>query len=170
MKLIVGLGNPGTLYQYTRHNIGFLFLEYFASHHSFPAWKTNGSLHGVITKSSNLLLLKPDTYMNESGLSVSATLSYFKIPTTELIVVHDDADLPFGEYKIQKDRGDAGHNGVKSISAQLKTTDYTRVRIGVRNPSHDGLKALAFVLSPFTEDERDAFQKLFEKISLELLQ
>lgn len=108
--------------------------------------------------------------MNESGLSVSATLSYFKIPTTELIVVHDDADLPFGEYKIQKGRGDAGHNGVKSISAQLKTTDYTRVRIGVRNPSHDGLKALAFVLSPFTEDERDAFQKLFEKISLELLQ
>lgn len=168
MQLIVGLGNPGTLYQHTRHNIGFLFVDYLAHQKSLPAFKTYPTLHGSLTKNPSLTLLKPDTYMNESGRSVTATLSYFKIPLENLIVVHDDVDIPFGEFKIHHDRGHAGHNGIRSIHEHLKTSTYTRIRIGVRNPTHDGLKALAFVLSPFTNEERAKLPEIFEKILHEL--
>lgn len=134
MKLIVGLGNPGPEYALTRHNIGFLVVDAFNEiHNNGGRWRSE---HKALTsklrlKDEQVLLVKPQTFMNLSGQAVSALLGFYNIPISDLLVVQDEVDLKFGEMKFVKKRGPGGHNGIRSVTEQLGTDDYARLRLGV---------------------------------------
>jgi len=171
MRLIVGLGNPGKRYTKTRHNIGFVIVdalqEYYADKGG-SAWKLekkfNAEVAQYVNGSHKVILCKPMTYMNASGEAVQLLASYYKIKAEHIIVVHDEKDIPFGEIKIQQDRGAAGHNGIKSIIAQLGTQAFFRVRVGVGTPSKKALDAATFVLGKFTLFERVKLKELVIKV------
>ena len=138
MKLIVGLGNPGKKYEKTRHNIGFLVLDRLVQQHrecDFSNWeqskKFNAEICGGTYKGEKVILVKPLTFMNNSGQAVGMIAQYYKIRPNDLIVAHDEKDIPLGEIRVQKDRGPAGHNGVKSIIEHCGTKNFTRIRIGI---------------------------------------
>lgn len=163
MKLIVGLGNPGKQYEKTRHNAGFLALDRFhdlvAKQFDISPWelskKFNGYIAGGTIKNEKIVLLKPTTFMNDSGQSLFLVASFYKIPTKDIIVVHDDIDIPLGEVKVQTNRGHAGHNGVRSVIDTTGTKEFTRVRIGIRPKNEKQLADRpAFVLQKFGILER----------------
>lgn len=136
MILVVGLGNPGKKYTQTKHNVGFLVVDEVGgrigielSKKKFKGIYGEGSIGG-----SKLMLLKPETYMNLSGEAVSSIKNFYDIPTDNIIVVHDDMDLPLGHIKIKSGGGSAGHNGIKSIISRLGTDDFKRVRMGIGKP------------------------------------
>ncbi|NTW16212.1 MAG: aminoacyl-tRNA hydrolase [Syntrophaceae bacterium] len=154
MKLIVGLGNPGSKYLTTRHNIGFLALDKIAHNHDisitvkgFDACFGKGKIGDI-----PVLLLKPQTFMNVSGISVKKSADYFKIDLADLIVVHDDIDLSFGTLRIKSGGGHAGHKGLISIIEHLQSSEFVRVRIGIGKPS-DTSTVEKFVLETFNDDE-----------------
>lgn len=141
MRLIVGLGNPGEKYQNTRHNLGFVALDALLEEFE-PAektfWTEDKDLKAQIkiisqlsTLNSQLILAKPTTFMNSSGFAVVKVLNYYKIPTQDLIVIHDDLDLPFGKIRVRFGGGAGGHHGVESIIEQVKTDRFLRVRLGI---------------------------------------
>ena len=169
--LIVGLGNPGKEYIHTRHNIGFLALDTFAK--TLEAdWQVNKKLHGEIAKGkigrSVLILLKPNTFMNDSGEAVQAALAFYKLTPTDLIVVHDDKDIFLGETRVQIDRGPAGHNGVRSIIEMIGTQNFTRIRIGVAPKEQKIADTADFVLGKFNTEETKQFPTIFEHVAQEL--
>lgn len=159
MWLVVGLGNPGPEYARTRHNIGFQVIKTFAQKNSTSNWshKFKGEFSKILIEKHEVLLLKPQTYMNLSGECVQPFLQYFKIPLTHLIVIHDELDLPFRTMKIQKNRGSGGHNGIKSIQQMLGTQDFIRIKMGVGKPIATEDRPIqdvaSYVLSPFSKDE-----------------
>lgn len=167
MKLIAGLGNIGTEYINTRHNVGFLFLDFL---HKKNFNNFNFSLSKNINcytfKSDDLIFIKPNGFMNNSGELVKKALSYYKIPSTGLAVIHDDIDLPIGSYKMVNNGGSGGHKGVESIQNILKTNDFLRIKIGVApfnyNPSLN--KAVDFVLKPFTNLELEQLDTAFNTL------
>jgi PTH1 family peptidyl-tRNA hydrolase len=135
--LIVGLGNPGPRYANHRHNVGFILLDALARVYGRPPWRSRfiaETMDGAIG-GERALLIKPMTYMNDSGQAVGEALRYLKIPLDHLVVLHDEMDLPSGKIRIKAGGGDAGHNGLKSITAHCGP-DYMRVRIGVGHPGH----------------------------------
>ena len=136
--VIAGLGNPGPQYQWTRHNAGFLFLDRLASAENCPLTRKNFSgLTGEWSYGGHrLVLLKPQTFMNRSGQSVMPALQFHKAPLTQLIVVHDELDLPFGTARFKQGGGHGGHNGLRSIMEQLGKGDFIRLRIGIGRPPH----------------------------------
>ena len=149
--LVAGLGNPGREYADTRHNIGFMVADELARRHG-GSWrgKFSGELSEVRADGIRLALLKPQTYMNESGRSVGAAARFFKVEPEELIVVHDDVDLDSGRVQVRLGGGLAGHNGLRSVAQQLGTGEFGRVRIGVGRPERGDQRPVAdFVLSPF---------------------
>lgn len=137
MKLIVGLGNPGAKYARNRHNIGFMALDQIASDHGFAPWK--GKHQGAVSEgrfgSDRAVLLKPETFMNNSGQSVQAAMRFYKLKPSDVIVFHDEIDLAPGKVKCKTGGGHAGHNGLRSIHAHIGP-EYTRVRLGVGHPGH----------------------------------
>jgi len=141
MKLITGLGNPGFRYKKTRHNIGFMVID---------------ELKKQIDKQH--ILLKPTTYMNNSGKPIKSVIEKNKIPIQDLIVIHDDVDIPFGEIKISKDSSSAGHNGVQSIINELKSQDFTRIRMGIGLEKK--IKAGKIVLEKFTKQEKTQLKQI----------
>lgn len=149
--LVVGLGNPGPKYEKTRHNAGFLCLDRLAGSASF---KNEHKAHVARTTigAEQAFLAKPQTYMNLSGESVQAIMHFYKIELANLIVAHDEVDLPFNQMKVQKNRGPGGHNGLKSINQQLGTQDYYRIKLGVGRPSVP-MDVADFVLQNFSKDE-----------------
>lgn len=154
MYLIFGLGNPGNRYQLTRHNIGFMVLEKLASgleidlkQKSFNALWGKGKL-----KDKNVLLAMPQTYMNLSGNAVRELLAFFKAGINNLIVVHDDLDLPFGTVRLKTGGGNAGHKGLESIVENLGSSDFARVRIGIGKPA-DKARIESHVLERFAPPE-----------------
>jgi PTH1 family peptidyl-tRNA hydrolase len=155
LKIIVGLGNPGKKYERTRHNAGFLALDEFAR--NVRADVTQEKYHAVIGKAEmngqQILLVKPDTFMNASGRAVAAALreTYSAVP--DLIVVHDELDLVPGSVRIKVGGGHNGHNGLRSIIEFLGTPDFVRVRIGIGRPA-PGAPSADYVLSPFSPEER----------------
>jgi peptidyl-tRNA hydrolase, PTH1 family len=160
MYLILGLGNPGKRYQYTRHNIGFMVLEKIAARwevdlkqKSFDALWNRGKIAGI-----NVLLAMPQTYMNLSGNAASKLLAYFKVDISNLIVIHDDLDLPFGKLRLKTGGGDAGHKGLKSITTCLGSADFMRVRIGIGKPS-DWIPVEDYVLQRFDSGETDLLRQ-----------
>jgi peptidyl-tRNA hydrolase, PTH1 family len=163
MKLFVGLGNPGSAYACHRHNVGFMAVERIAAQHRFSAWRRRfqgETAEGEIA-GQRVLLLKPQTYMNESGRSVGEAVRFLKLDLGELVVFHDELDLAPGKLKVKAGGGNAGHNGLRSISAHLGN-DFTRVRIGIGHPGskdavspyvlHDFAKADAQWLEPLLDD------------------
>jgi PTH1 family peptidyl-tRNA hydrolase len=138
MKTIVlaGLGNPGPNYQWTRHNAGFLFLDRLARLENISISRT--SFSGLVGewkyKEHRLILLKPQTFMNLSGRSVMQALQFYKLPLSDLIVVHDELDIPFGAVRLKQGGGHGGHNGLRSIMEQFGKGDFTRLRIGIGRP------------------------------------
>jgi len=152
--LVAGLGNPGREYADTRHNVGFMVADELARRHG-GSWrgKFSGELAEIRADGLRLALLKPQTYMNESGRSVGAAARFFKVEPEGLVVVHDDADLEPGRVQVRLGGGLAGHNGLRSIAQQLGTGEFARARIGVGRPERGDPRPLAdFVLSPFPPD------------------
>lgn len=148
MKLIIGLGNPGTKYEKTRHNIGFMVLDVLIKNEQFDSKKVK--------------LIKPQTFMNNSGQEVKKITDYYKIPAKNIIIIHDDIDLPLGEIKIQQNRSSAGHKGVQSIIDSLGTKDFTRMRIGIR-PEELIQETEKFVIQKFTQEEQDIINETIKK-------
>ncbi len=153
MRLIVGLGNPGARYARNRHNVGFMAADAIARRHGFAAFRTRfkGELAEGAIGGERRLLLKPQTFMNDSGEAVLAAMSFYKIMPAEIVVIHDEIDLRPGKLRVKRGGGTAGHNGLRSIDA-LIGPDFWRVRIGV---GHPGVKELVqpYVLQNFPSDE-----------------
>ena len=154
MKLFVGLGNPGSQYQGNRHNIGFMALERIASTHSFSPWRKK--FQGLVSEGSiggeRVTLLKPDTFMNESGRAVGEAQRFLKIDVSDIYVFHDELDLAPGKVKVKTGGGNAGHNGLRSITAHI-ANEYKRVRLGIGHPgSKDAVTY--YVLNDFAKSER----------------
>ena len=165
MKLIVGLGNPGEKYARNRHNVGFMAVEKIAERHAFGPWKrkfqglaADGDLGG-----EKVMLLKAQTYMNESGRSVGEAARFLKVAVGDIIVLYDEIDLAPGKLKAKTGGGNAGHNGLRSISAHLEN-DYARVRIGVGHPGHKDLVA-NYVLNDFAKADRAWLDPMLDAIA-----
>ncbi len=163
--MIVFLGNPGKQYENTRHNIGFSLCDYIYHYATFQ-----NKFNSLFANEKGIKILKPQTFMNNSGHSTQAAMSYFSINSDEILVVHDDLELPFGEVKVQQGGGLKGHNGLKSIKSHIKNDNFFRLRFGVGRPNHNNVSA--FVLSNFDIDERailpiylDKACKLIDKIT-----
>lgn len=155
MKLIVGLGNPGAKYARHRHNIGFMALDMMAADHGFGPWKSkhNGSVSEGRFGSARAVLLKPETYMNNSGQSVQAAMRFYKLEPADVIVLHDEIDLAPGKVKYKMGGGHAGHNGLRSIHQHIGP-DYARVRLGVGHPGHKD-RVPGYVLHDFARADQD---------------
>ena len=166
MKLIIGLGNPGSEYLNSRHNVGFMALDNLSAHYLFEDWRTklSGLFATTSLGSEKIILVKPQTFMNLSGSCVAKFKQFFKINVADIFVIYDDIDLGFGEVKIKQGGGDAGHKGVKSISQHLQTKDFNRIRLGIGRPSTKE-EVSHFVLSNFSKTENDKLLVLFQSLS-----
>jgi PTH1 family peptidyl-tRNA hydrolase len=161
MRLVVGLGNPGAQYVRTRHNIGFRVVQALAGAEKLEAWRTK--FHARVGQVSELdaVLAMPLTYMNDSGGAVQPLASFYKILPTEVLVVCDDINLPFGRLRMRRGGSDGGNNGLKSITYALGTQEYPRLRIGVGR--NNGMDAIGVVLGAFTGDEEKALPEAIER-------
>jgi PTH1 family peptidyl-tRNA hydrolase len=173
MKLIVGLGNPGFLYARNRHNVGFMSVRYLARTHKIRFDRKQGHARTGIGNiaGKRVLLARPQTYMNASGESVSALSRKLNVLPADLIVIHDDLDLPTGKIRLRRGGGSGGHKGIDSIIARLGTRDFYRVRIGIGRPDlTEGSEAekeeavIAYVLSDFPRDEKRLIDKTMPDI------
>ncbi len=160
IKLIVALGNHGSKYENTRHNIGWLFLDYMPFSFNWQK-KFKGEYASVDYDGRKIYFLKPHTYMNLSGESVAALCSFFGIKPEEILVLHDDLESPFGVVKVKIGGGLGGHNGLRSLKAQLGTPDFMRLKMGISRPSHGDISG--YVLSKFNDDEQAVFPVYMEK-------
>jgi PTH1 family peptidyl-tRNA hydrolase len=165
MLLLVGLGNPGERYASNRHNIGFMVLQAIAKRHGIGPWRRRfqglaceGPIGGVRS-----LLLRPTTYMNESGRAVADAARFYRVALSDVIVFHDEIDLPPGKVRVKVGGGIAGHNGLRSISAYIGN-DYRRVRIGVGHPGNRDL-VQAYVLNDFAKSERPCVEAVIEIVA-----
>lgn len=177
MRLVVGLGNPGKEYAKTRHNVGFMVLDEFKSatqkQFQWSNWevskKCNAELSTASVAGQKIILLKPLTFMNESGVSVQLALNFYKLKPDDLIVVHDDKDIALGEIKNHLDRGHAGHNGVRSIIEQISTQNFKRLRVGIAASDPKRMTDIPeFVLGKFGLFEKNTLHKTLKNAVSEL--
>lgn len=166
MKLVVGLGNPGRKYQNSRHNLGFWTIDDIARENRISVKKKlcDALVAEWPSGGERTVMAKPQTYMNRSGESVSDLLRHFRAEPSDLIVIHDDLDLPFGRLRIRPRGGAAGHRGVLSVVQSLGTEEFYRVRIGIGRPP-DGVDPTDFVLQSFTSDELDQLPGVVSRAS-----
>lgn len=166
--LIVGLGNIGQEYTGTRHNIGFEAIDRFAKDHDFPSWIEKKDLKCRLTSTqlgeTKVYIIKPTTFMNLSGEAVQAVLNFFKIHPDNLVVVHDELDIPFGQIRTRVGGGAAGHNGIKSITQHIGE-NYGRVRIGIGPKLHEKQDSSDFVLNKFTAEQETQIKNLTREVS-----
>jgi len=171
--LIAGLGNSSIKYNNTRHNVGFKTIDQIQENwktiYNFSEWKLSPKFNGELSEGkiakTKIILVKPTTYMNNSGIAVKKIVEFNKIPYGDVFIIHDDFDLPFGKIKKSYGRGSAGHKGAESIIMTLKTKNFTRIRIGI-NPADKKLppKSLdSFVLAQFTENEKKEIPNIIKK-------
>ena len=156
LKVIVGLGNPGSKYTETRHNAGFWFIEEVARKYSAtfrPEKKFHGEVAKISLEGKDIWLLKPDTFMNRSGLAVQSLLSFYRITAEQLLVAHDEIDLPPGTAKLKTSGGHGGHNGLRDVISQLGSKDFHRLRIGVGHPGSKD-QVVDYVLHNPSQDDR----------------
>ena len=159
MIIIVGLGNPGTKFDRTRHNIGFLALDFFAAKNRFPDFVLQKKYDSLVSEDNDIVLAKPQTFMNESGVAVRKLL---KNKEAQIVIVHDDIDLEIGKLKIVKDRGSAGHKGIDSIIQSIGNDNVVRFRIGIA--TNDKL-AKEVVLEKFSPEEQQILDGVLQKVS-----
>lgn len=180
MKLIIGLGNPGEKYENTRHNVGFRVVESLArqiqdSRLKIKEFEKNKKLQSEILKLTDLLLAKPQTFMNNSGQAVKKIVTSYRLPVTSVCVAHDDLDIILGEYKIQFTKGPKIHQGLASVEQHLRTKDFWRARIGVRGEDYLKIKSSGklmaenYLLKFFSQKERKIIDRVVEKAAVELL-
>ncbi|HEX3484394.1 MAG TPA: aminoacyl-tRNA hydrolase [Micropepsaceae bacterium] len=162
--LIAGLGNPGESYARHRHNVGFMAVDAIAARHKFSPWRPR--YHGLMAEGAlggrKTLLLKPMTYMNESGRAVGEAMRYLKLPLSHLVAIHDELDLAPGKLRTKTGGGDAGHNGLRSITASLGP-DYRRMRIGIGHPGAPAV--LSYVLHDFSKADREWLVPLLDAVA-----
>ena len=165
--IIAGLGNPGKKYELTRHNVGFLVLESLAEHYGIALdqsrWESEygrGRLKNEREDALDIVLLKPLTYMNLSGKAVCPAARFFKIPPEQLLVIHDEIELPPGETRAKKGGGHKGHNGLRDIIEKCGSADFHRLRVGVGRPDHQDVAG--YLLSPFTHEEQERLPEIVE--------
>lgn len=175
MKLLIALGNPGKKYIETRHNVGFLMIDYLREKLNFENFKFEKKFNAEISEnkigSEKIILAKPQTFMNKSGQSVQALINFYKVPAEEIIVIHDELDLKLETFKISRNKNASGHNGVLSIFNHLQTKDFTRIRIGVDNRTEEQRKNISgsdYVLGRFTKEELEVLTDVFERVAKEL--
>jgi PTH1 family peptidyl-tRNA hydrolase len=178
MKLIAGLGNPGRGYANNRHNVGFRCLNYFAKKEGIRFDKKQCQARiGIGEVAGNeVVIARPQTYMNLSGQSVSLLVKKFDIDRNDLVVIHDDLDLPLGKIRIRRGGGSAGHKGVNSIITELGSQDFIRIRVGISRPNTSGdsteiseADIIAYVLSDFSPEEKQAITQVIPRVSEAIL-
>jgi PTH1 family peptidyl-tRNA hydrolase len=165
MWLIVGLGNPGSEYKLTRHNIGFMAVDHFLKTSGQPPMKNQfkAEIFPFKLNDTPVIFVKPQTFMNLSGEAVQALMGFYKIPLDHLLVVHDDIDLPFGQMRLQKNRGHGGQNGVRSISTLLGSMDYARLKLGVGRPENPNIPVVDYVLGRFDGEQEKHLSAFMKK-------
>ena len=165
MLLFVGLGNPGRQHAGQRHNIGFMALDAIARAHNAPPFRSK--FQGLVTEitlaGARVALLKPETYMNESGRAVGEALRFYKLEPKDITVFHDELDIAAGSVRVKTGGGNAGHNGLRSITA-LVGNDYRRVRLGIGHPGHKDL-VLNYVLGPFAKSEQGWLEVMCDAVA-----
>lgn len=163
MWLLVGLGNPGDKYKNNRHNIGFMVMDAVRDEYGLPVWKSKfqSEMSEGRIGDDKVVLLKPQTYMNESGQGIGKAAKFYKIDPSRIVIFHDELDLNAGKMRVKNGGGVAGHNGLKSARAHLGTADFKRVRIGIGHPGDRGAVS-GYVLSDFAKSERDVFERLID--------
>ena len=169
MKLVVGLGNPGKEYINTRHNMGFMFLDYYLENKFGDiSWKKkfNGSYYQGVINNEKVIFLKPLCFMNLSGTVIKEFLDYFNIEIRDILIVSDDLDLEFGNFKLRENGSSGGHNGLKSIESNVGTSDYKRLKIGISNRKDIDTKD--YVLGKLSEDNLNALKELFKYLEFVL--
>lgn len=164
--LVVGLGNPGKEYAGTRHNIGFEIVDHFAKKQGFDEWIIKKDLHSMYTSgvigNSRVILIKPTTFMNESGRAVKETQHFFKVDNSKTLVVHDELDLKFGSIRTRMGGSSAGHNGIKSVT-KAAGEDYGRMRVGIGEKKHHKMETNDFVLGKFDKNEVEHLPALLQE-------
>lgn len=162
VQLVIGLGNPGTKYAETRHNAGFFVVDELAKRLGNPGWKKrfHAEVAEVRLGETRLVLIKPQTYMNDSGLSVREALNWYRVPKDQALIVVDDLDQPFGQLRVRGKGSAGGHNGLKSIFAETGSQEFPRLRVGIGRGSH---QTIAHVLSRFAPEERAELDTLIGK-------
>ena len=163
MILLVGLGNIGSVYENTRHNIGFKVIDKLRNDFN-PRDISKNTFYGKLYRNSDTFFLKPSTFMNLSGKSAQAVKHFFKIDLEDIIVIHDDIDLPFGALRFKKGGGSGGHNGLKSLDNDIGK-EYLRIRVGVGKPEYKS-QVVDFVLNDFTQEEAKKLEGLINHIAL----
>lgn len=175
MKLIVGLGNPGKKYEKTRHNFGFMAIDFLREKYNAPNFKMNKKCNAEISKTDDFIFAKPQTFMNKSGEAVAKLLSFYKLTARDITVLHDDMDIEFGKIRESVGSRAAGHNGVQSIIDSVGTQDFKRIRLGVGRPpsfakASDGGPANIppedYVLQNFPPEELEKIPDILKKISV----
>lgn len=161
MFLIVGLGNIGTKYDHTRHNVGFDVIDFISKEYNINInrQKFKGTYGEGIIADEKVILLKPSTYMNLSGESVREVVNFYKISNKNIIVIHDDISLPLGKLRIRQKGSAGGHNGIKNIISNLNTDEFARIKVGVGQPNVD---LVSYVLGKFNKEETEHIQKVFK--------
>ncbi|MBI5071704.1 aminoacyl-tRNA hydrolase [Candidatus Falkowbacteria bacterium] len=169
MKIIIGLGNPGEKYENTRHNIGFAVVSSFKFQvSSFPDWKINKKFNSEISEGKingeKIILLKPHTFMNNSGQAVAVATNFYKVKPADILIIHDDIDLPLGKMRVKKDGSSGGHRGIESIITALGTNNFPRLKIGVGPKERPkNFDAANFVLKKFGKGEEKTLNLIIKK-------
>ncbi|MBI2021285.1 aminoacyl-tRNA hydrolase [Candidatus Daviesbacteria bacterium] len=176
MKLLIGLGNPDTRYDNTRHNLGFSVLDELARKLNLVDFTKEDKFKSLIIKTPDLILVKPQTYMNKSGLAVSLLARFFKIKSEDIIVIHDELDLVLGKIKVRLGGGAGGHHGVESIIESLGTDKFIRVRLGIGNRQafagehkRISFNAESFVMEEFMPNEKSKVKSMTKKYAIEAI-
>ena len=162
IRLVVGLGNPGRKYEGTRHNVGFMILDRLADRTS-ECWADEKKWNTKILRSGDVIYLKPQTFMNESGQAVAAVANFYKIAPEQLLVVYDDVDLPLGRLRLRKDGSAGGHNGIKSIIARIGRQDFPRLKAGIGRPEQPRAGTVSHVLGKFGVEDEESLEKSLQE-------
>ena len=169
MKIICGLGNPGKKFEKTRHNLGFLVIDKFKKENKFPKFKLSKKFEAKISEKDfegeRVILVKPQTFMNASGRAIRLLIEHYNLPTINLLLIHDDLALPLGKIKVSFGKSSGGHKGVQSVIDELKTKDFSRIRIGIL-PKERPKEIKKFVLEKFKKEEQEVLKKEIEKAIL----
>lgn len=179
MKLVVGFGNPETKYNFTRHNTGFLALDFYVKIKNLT-WESSPKFNATWLKTENAIFIKPETYYNNVGESIKAFSNFYKIPSSDILIVCDDFNLDFGKTRLREKGSAGGNNGLKSTISQLGTEDFPRLRIGTDNASRIGsnlktgeptdnkISDIDFVLSKFTQEEKEKLPELLRSVTSQI--
>jgi len=169
--MIVGLGNPGKEYENTRHNLGFMFLDYLEEKYNFKisVKKFNSLISEIYLNNEKIIFVKPQTYMNLSGQAVQRVKEFYKIESKDILVIFDDLDIPFGEVRYKQNGSGGTHNGMKNIVQMIGTKEFPRIKIGIGNIKHEKQDLKDFVLEKFNKSQKEEIDNIFEKAYEKLL-